>query len=66
VHHAFKVAAEDFDGAVAFLRKNGIEVFNVEDRRDGVFHVAKPTSSIRMETNWRFTIRKAWAYELAE
>ena len=38
VHHAFKVAAEDFDDAVAFLRAKGIEVFNVEDRRDGVFH----------------------------
>ena len=37
VHHAFKVAAEDFEPAVEFLRKNGVEVFNVENRQDGVF-----------------------------
>jgi catechol 2,3-dioxygenase-like lactoylglutathione lyase family enzyme len=38
VHHAFKVAAEDFEPALDFLRQNGVEVFNVEDRNDGVFH----------------------------
>jgi catechol 2,3-dioxygenase-like lactoylglutathione lyase family enzyme len=37
VHHAFKVSAEDFEPALEFLRQNGVEVFNVEDRRDGVF-----------------------------
>jgi catechol 2,3-dioxygenase-like lactoylglutathione lyase family enzyme len=37
VHHAFKVAAEDFEPALDFLRQNGVEVFNVEDRDDGVF-----------------------------
>ena len=37
VHHAFKVAAEDFEPALEFLRQNGVEVFNVEDRQDGVF-----------------------------
>jgi catechol 2,3-dioxygenase-like lactoylglutathione lyase family enzyme len=37
VHHAFKVAAEDFEPALEFLRKNGIEVFNVETRQEGVF-----------------------------
>ena len=37
VHHAFKVAAGDFEPAVEFLRQKGVEVFNVEDRHDGVF-----------------------------
>lgn len=37
VHHAFKVAAEDFEPALEFLRQKGVEVFNVEDRNDGVF-----------------------------
>jgi catechol 2,3-dioxygenase-like lactoylglutathione lyase family enzyme len=37
VHHAFKVSAEDFEPALEFLRQNGVEVFNVEDRRGGVF-----------------------------
>jgi catechol 2,3-dioxygenase-like lactoylglutathione lyase family enzyme len=38
VHHAFKVAPEDFDPAVEFLGSRGVEVFNIEDRRDGVFY----------------------------
>ena len=37
VHHAFKVAAEDFDPAVEFLKQNGHKIFHKEDRRDGVF-----------------------------
>jgi catechol 2,3-dioxygenase-like lactoylglutathione lyase family enzyme len=37
VHHAFRVAAEDFEPGVEFLRKNGVEVFNVENRQEGVF-----------------------------
>ncbi len=37
VHHAFKVAAEDFEPALECLRKNGVEVFNVETRQQGVF-----------------------------
>jgi catechol 2,3-dioxygenase-like lactoylglutathione lyase family enzyme len=37
VHHAFKVAAEDFEPAVAFLKQNGVKIFHMEDRRDGVF-----------------------------
>lgn len=38
VHHAFKVAPEDFAPAVEFLRRHGVEVFNIEERRDGVFY----------------------------
>jgi catechol 2,3-dioxygenase-like lactoylglutathione lyase family enzyme len=37
VHHAFKVAAQDFEPAVEFLRQSGVKVFHIEDRRDGVF-----------------------------
>ena len=37
VHHAFKVKPEDFESSIAELRKNGIEVFNIEDRNQGVF-----------------------------
>ncbi len=37
VHHAFKVAAEDFEPALEFLKQRGIEILHVEDRRDGVF-----------------------------
>ena len=37
VHHAFKVKPEDFQPSIDYLRKNGVEVFNVEDRNEGVF-----------------------------
>ena len=37
VHDAFKVKLEDFEPAIHFLRKNGVEVFNIEDRNQGVF-----------------------------
>ncbi|HXV80857.1 MAG TPA: VOC family protein [Candidatus Binatia bacterium] len=37
VHHAFKVAAEDFEPAVEFLKQSGVNIFHIEDRRDGVF-----------------------------
>ncbi len=37
VHHAFRVAAEDFEPALEFLRRNGVEVFDVENRQQGVF-----------------------------
>ena len=37
VHHAFKIKPEDFEPSIDFLRKNGVEVFNIEDRNQGVF-----------------------------
>jgi len=37
VHHAFKVKREDFEPSIDELRKNGVEVFNIEDRNQGVF-----------------------------
>ena len=37
VHHAFKVKPEDFEPSIEFLRKNGVDVFHIEDRNEGVF-----------------------------
>jgi metallothiol transferase len=37
VHHAFKVKPEDFQSSIDDLRKNGVEVFNIEERNSGVF-----------------------------
>ena len=37
VHHAFKVKPGDFEPSIDELRKNGVEVFNIEDRNQGVF-----------------------------
>jgi catechol 2,3-dioxygenase-like lactoylglutathione lyase family enzyme len=37
VHHAFKVTPEDFEPSIDELRKNGVEVFNIENRNEGVF-----------------------------
>ena len=37
VHHAFKVKLDEFQSSIEDLRKNGVEVFNIEDRNQGVF-----------------------------
>ena len=37
VHHAFKVKLEDFESSIEFLRRSGVDVFNIEDRNEGVF-----------------------------
>jgi len=37
VHHAFKVKLDEFQSSIEDLRKNGVEVFNIEDRNEGVF-----------------------------
>lgn len=37
VHHAFKVKPDEFQSSIYDLRKNGVEVFNIEDRNEGVF-----------------------------
>ena len=37
VHHAFKIKPEDFEPSIDFLRRNGVEVFNIEDHNQGVF-----------------------------
>lgn len=37
VHHAFKVKPDEFQSSIDDLRKNGVEVFNIEARNTGVF-----------------------------
>jgi catechol 2,3-dioxygenase-like lactoylglutathione lyase family enzyme len=37
VHHAFRVKPEEFQASIDELRKNDVEVFNIEDRNTGVF-----------------------------
>ena len=37
VHHAFKVAPENFEPSIEVLREHDVEVFNIEDRQEGVF-----------------------------
>lgn len=37
IHHAFKVAPEDFDRFVEFLKQKGVEILYQEDRQDGTF-----------------------------
>jgi catechol 2,3-dioxygenase-like lactoylglutathione lyase family enzyme len=37
VHHAFKVKPEEFQSSIDDLRRNDVEVFNIEDRNTGVF-----------------------------
>lgn len=37
IHHAFKVAADEFAPMLDLLKRNGIEIAKTEDRRDGIF-----------------------------
>ena len=37
VHHAFKVKPDEFQSSIDDLRKNGVEVFNIENCDTGVF-----------------------------
>jgi metallothiol transferase len=37
VHHAFRVKPEEFQSSIDELRRNDVEVFNIEDRNTGVF-----------------------------
>ena len=37
IHHAFRVTAEEYDRAKAFLAAQGIPIFKEEDRRSGTF-----------------------------
>jgi len=53
VHHAFNVKPEDFEGSVDYWRKNGVQVFNVEDRNQGIFEGPQATLSIRTATRWK-------------
>jgi catechol 2,3-dioxygenase-like lactoylglutathione lyase family enzyme len=37
IHHAFRVSAQDYEQAKAFLAAKGIRIFKEEDRRSGTF-----------------------------
>ena len=37
VHHAFRVADEDYDAARAYLEEKGVSIVHEEERHDGVF-----------------------------
>jgi len=37
VHHAFRVHPAEFQSSIEELRRNGVEVFNIEERNTGVF-----------------------------
>lgn len=56
-HHAFKVDAAKYDEAKAFLASMGVEIFEEEDRKKGVFvgrqfYVHDPDGSVIEFTEW--------------
>ena len=56
-HHAFKVDAGRYDETKAFLASRGVEIFEEEDRRKGVFvgrqfYVHDPDGSVIEFTEW--------------
>jgi catechol 2,3-dioxygenase-like lactoylglutathione lyase family enzyme len=56
-HHAFKVDADKYDDAKAFLASKGVEVFEEEDRKRGVFvgrqfYIHDPDGTVIELTEW--------------
>ena len=56
-HHAFKVDAAQYDEAKAFLASSGVEIFDEEDRKKGVFvgrqfYFHDPDGSVIELTEW--------------
>lgn len=56
-HHAFKVDAASYDDAKTFLTERGVEVFEEEDRKKGVFvgrqfYVRDPDGNVIELTQW--------------
>lgn len=56
-HHAFKVDAAKYDHAKAFLVSRGVEVFEEEDRKKGVFvgrqfYIRDPDGAVIEFTEW--------------
>jgi len=56
-HHAFKVDADKYDDAKAFLASKGVEVFEEEDRKTGVFvgrqfYIHDPDGTVIEFTEW--------------
>ncbi len=56
-HHAFKVDAEKYEAAKSFLASKGVEVFEEEDRKKGVFvgrqfYIRDPDGTVIEFTEW--------------
>ena len=66
VHHAFKVAPADFEPALEFLKQNGVKIFHVEDRRDGVFWGRQAYFWTLTAISSRFMTLKGWAFRLLQ
>ncbi len=61
-HHAFKVDPEKYDDAKTFLASKGVEVFEEEDRKKGVFvgrqfYIHDPDGAVIEFTEWDGTSR---------
>jgi catechol 2,3-dioxygenase-like lactoylglutathione lyase family enzyme len=56
-HHAFKVDADKYEDAKAFLASKGVEVFEEENRTKGVFvgrqfYIRDPDGTVIEFTEW--------------
>ena len=56
-HHAFKVDPEKYEAAKVFLASKGVEVFEEEDRKKGVFvgrqfYIRDPDGTVIEFTEW--------------
>ena len=56
-HHAFKVDADKYEDAKTFLASKGVEVFEEEDRKKGVFvgrqfYIHDPDGAVIEFTEW--------------
>jgi catechol 2,3-dioxygenase-like lactoylglutathione lyase family enzyme len=61
-HHAFKVDSEKYEAAKAFLAAKGVEVFEEEDRKKGVFvgrqfYIRDPDGTVIEFSEWDGTSR---------
>jgi len=56
-HHAFKIDSERYEDAKAFLASKGVQVFEEEDRKRGVFvgrqfYIRDPDGTVIEFTEW--------------
>jgi catechol 2,3-dioxygenase-like lactoylglutathione lyase family enzyme len=56
-HHAFQIAAAQYDAAKAYLSSRDVEIFEEEDRRTGVFvgrqfYIRDPDGNVIEFTEW--------------
>jgi len=61
-HHAFKVDPEKYEDAKSYLASKGVEVFEEEDRKKGVFvgrqfYIRDPDGAVIEFTEWDGTSR---------